>query len=74
MPSQCERDENNWRIPRKGTRSRKIYDHTKAGLSPQQIVQKIGGSVSSIRVLKFRFRHWKKVNKWNREAQRKSNI
>ena len=52
-----ERDDRGWRIPRKGSLSRKIYDGLQAGQRPVDIARRLRTSVIKINVLAHRFRN-----------------
>lgn len=54
------RDDKGWRIPRKGTLSRKIYDMLADGQRPVDIAKRLRTPVAEVNVLIHRFRnpHW----------------
>lgn len=52
-----ERDANGWRIPRKGTLSRKIYNAIQRGQRPADIARRLRIDVGKVNVLVHRFRN-----------------
>ena len=68
------RDQDGWRIPRDGSKSRRIYDLLLEGCSHRQIQQEVGGSLNCIRVLIYYMRHPEKhnedVTRWRNENSR----
>ena len=59
------RDDLGWRIPRRNTLSRDIYNLAKAGKTPIKIASALGIFPSTVRVLLFRIRNPKKANLYN---------
>lgn len=67
-------DENGWRIPREGTQSAIIYQAYRDGISPTKIAENLRISVSTVRVLAWKFRHPATANaRAAREGQRHVN-
>jgi hypothetical protein len=60
------RDKRGWRIPRNGTKSRKIYDMLVAGKKPFEIIKELGMTDSTIRVLIFNIKRPDKKNEYAR--------
>ena len=52
-----ERDKYGWRVPGKGTLSRKIYDHFIRGRTPREIARSLQIDINLVRVLSHRFRN-----------------
>ncbi len=57
MSIHSPRDRKGWRIPRKGTKSHKIYVMLKKGASNQEICDTIEGNRGTTRVLTWKIRH-----------------
>ena len=53
-PPTCQRDEEGWRIPRRGTRSYRIYELAKQGKTTKEIVAITGFNPTSVVVLRRR--------------------
>lgn len=62
------RDANGWRIPRRGTLSRKIYDRIVAGNRPVDIARRLRIDITKLHVLAHRFRN----PDWARERRRRA--
>lgn len=57
------RDENGWRIPRPGTRSRTIYDMLRRGYTPGEIHRRLGGAYGTLSFSIWRIRHPEQANR-----------
>jgi hypothetical protein len=57
------RDERGWRIPRPGTRSRRIYDLLCEGLSTGKIHSIVGGSYATTGFLIWKIKHPETANR-----------
>lgn len=65
-----ERDEDGWRIPRPGTKSRGIYDLARDGVKPQIIAKMLNMSPGTVRVLLCHMRNPGPSNAFNRQWAR----
>jgi len=59
------RDAQGRRIPRPGTRSRRIYDLLVRGFGPREICDRVGGAYPTVGFLIWKIRHPEQANRLN---------
>ncbi len=72
MTNYNKRDDRGWRIPREGTKSKKIYNLLNHGYPSQYIIAVIPGDSSSTRVLIHNIKHPESHNKTNNNWYKKN--